>query len=373
MVKLRASYGCNGNLVPAPALPIIRYSPANATTNLIFAGVASPPNPDLHWEKVRMVNLGLDLASKNDRIRSSIDYYRKNAIDLVGPTPVDPTSGVSSMNKNTASLVGHGLDLDLTVLVIRKPFIWQSQLFFSYVTNKITGYRSGSFTPANVVGDGYNIGAVQGQKPYSLASYRWAGLDPQTGDPLGYFNDAVSKDYSSITGEAAITDIVFQGTTRPPYFGSWLNSFSYKGFTLSANLVYKFRYLFRRQVLNYTTLFNSWVGNNEYAQRWQKPGDEQFTNVPSLVYPAVNKRDQFYSLSEASVEKGDLIRLQDVNLNYTFNELHLCKKQLQSVQLYVYASNFGLIWRANKKGLDPDYGTATPPSLSISFGLKTTF
>jgi nucleoside-diphosphate-sugar epimerase len=92
-----------------------------------------------------------------------------------------------------------------------------------------------------------------------------------------------------------------------------------------------------------------------------------------LVYPAVNKRDQFYSLSEASVEKGDLIRLQDVNLNYTFNELHLCKKQLQSVQLYVYASNFGLIWRANKKGLDPDYGTATPPSFSISFGHKTTF
>ena len=37
--------------------------------------------------------------------------------------------------------------------------------------------------------------------------------------------------------------------------------------------------------------------NTEFAQRWQKPGDELKTNVPSVIYPANSLRDNFYDYS----------------------------------------------------------------------------
>lgn len=320
-----------------------------------------------------MINFGLDFAFKNDRIKGSLDYYRKNSTDLLASTAVDPTVGVGNMTKNTADLIGHGLDLDLTANIIRGKLNWQSQLVFSYVTNKVTRYYAVAQTPFTLLTDGYSINPVPGKAPYSLISYKWAGLDPATGDPMVYYLGAPSKDYASIGSKATINDLVFSGTTRPPYYGNFINSVSFQGFTLTANMAFKFSYWFRRQALSYNTLFNQWAGNREFSQRWQKPGDETSTNVPSMIYPVNNNRDRAYIFSSASVERGDLIRLQDLSLNYTFDKLRVGKTVIQSSQLYIYAANCGILWRANNKGLDPDYGTSTPPPLSISLGIKTTF
>lgn len=59
-------------------------------------------------------------------------------------------------------------------------------------------------------------------------------------------------------------------------------------------------------------------GHSDYANRWQKPGDELNTNIPSNRYESNSARDAFYLGSEVLVEKGDHIRLQYINLNYSF-------------------------------------------------------
>jgi TonB-linked SusC/RagA family outer membrane protein len=374
LLKLRTSYGYSGNVVPLSALTTINYnSNPNSLTNLTYASVFNPPNPDLHWEKTGMINFGLDLASKNNRIKTSIDYYRKASTGLLAPDLVDPTVGVSSMTKNTADLLGHGIDLDIQATIINSKLVWQVQQIFSWVTNKVTRYYAPAQTPFTLLTDGYSINPIPGRAPYSLVSYKWAGLDPSTGDPMAYYLGQPSKDYPYIAAKATLADLVFHGTTRPAFFGNCINTFSFQKFTLTANIAYKFHYWCRRQVLSYNAMFNQWVTNKEFSQRWQKPGDEQFTNVPSMVYPANTNRDRIYTFSSASVEKGDLIRLQDLALSYTFGKVRVAKAIINSLQLYAFATNGPLLWVANKKGLDPDYGTSTPPSVSISFGLKTTF
>lgn len=112
--------------------------------------------------------------------------------------------------------------------------------------------------------------------------------------------------------------------------------------------------------------------NADFENRWQQPGDENKTTVPSMVYPTDFYRDQFYQLSQATVEKGDVVRLQDVNLTYTFSPGKFLGKTLKNLQLYVYASNLPILWRANKLGIDPDYLTL-PPSVSVAFGIKAGF
>jgi hypothetical protein len=136
---------------------------------------------------------------------------------------------------------------------------------------------------------------------------------------------------------------------------------------LSFNVTYKLGYYFRKNTIVYTDLFSSWVGNGDFEKRWQKPGDEKNTSVPSMIYPDDYYRDYFYRKSEATVEKGDHVRLQDISLTY---DVPHRKRQAPLLHFYFYASNLGILWKANKDGLDPDANNSYPVPLSVSAGCK---
>jgi hypothetical protein len=111
--------------------------------------------------------------------------------------------------------------------------------------------------------------------------------------------------------------------------------------------------------------------HSDFAQRWQKPGDEQYTQVPSVSLTTNVNRDFIYQFSETLVERGDHIRLQDLQITYSLQKRHLPKMPFQSVQLYVYANNLGLLWKASNASYDPDYQDGTLPK-TIAAGLKFT-
>lgn len=370
LLRVRFTYGYNGNVRnDLAAVPTIRYVSVNSVNNLLYAQVNSLPNPQLRWETTGILNIGIDIAAKNDIVSGSIEYFHKKATDLLSPTRVDPTIGLSLMTINAANLSGDGVDVKLNFKISDKAVKVNTLLFFSYVTNRVTKYFNTIANKGGYTGTGYSITPIEGKDPYSIISYRWGGLDPQTGDPMGYLNGVLSKDYAKLSAPVNLEDLVFTGPTRPPYFGNIINSFSWKGITLSANIGYKMGFYFRRSSVNYNSFFSSWSAHKDYSARWKQPGDEVFTSVPSMVYPSPGNRDRFYNNSEATVEKGDNIRLQDISLSYEPVKM----KYLNNFRFYIYASNLGMLWSANKHGIDPDYGTGVPPGLSITFGIKTNF
>lgn len=374
VLKLRLTYGYNGNVRNnLAAVPTILYSGLSGITNLQTAQINSLSNPELRWEKVGMINAGIDFSANNNVLEGSIDFYHKNAKDLLSPAPIDPTLGASQMTVNTANLSGDGIDVRLNARIGNGPLKYNTQLLFSYVRNKVTKYLIEFANKGGYPGFAYGITPIEGRDPYAMISYRWGGLDGQTGDPTGYINDVSSTDYTKLVSPATFSDLVFSGSTRPPYFGNFINTFTWKGLSLSANIRYRFGYFFRRTSLNYTSLFNQWQGHSEFANRWQKPGDEQHTNVPSMVYPSISNRDKFYNYSEATVEKGDFIKLQDVSLGYQPSDRWLKKYSFKNLRLYVYVSNPGLLWTKNKMGIDPEYGNAIPLPPTISFSIQFGF
>jgi hypothetical protein len=165
------------------------------------------------------------------------------------------------------------------------------------------------------------------------------------------------------------------GSAQPTLFGSFMNTFSYKNLSVSINIIYKAGYVFKRSSINYSQLFNNWNGNVDFVNRWQQPGDEKKTSVPSM--PNLNdidpSRDQFYNQSQAVVVKGDNIRLQDINLSYVITRKDWHAIPVDHIQIYVYGNNLGILWRANKYGLDPNYPTGIPLPPSIAFGVKAGF
>lgn len=373
-LKFRFTYGYAGTPPSAPALATIRYLSVNPSTGYANADINTPPNSSLRWETVRTINAGIDFSALKNRISGSLEWFQKQSDDLSGPIPSDPTIGFLTVGRNIADISGNGIDLMLHTENINNVLQWRTSFNFSYAKIIVTDY----YQPYGIMKplDGQlspNVGRVA----YGLYSYRWAGLDPITGDPQGYFNGYVSKDYRRILQDS-IQDYAFNGSALPLYFGNILNDFSWKGFSISANITYKLAYYFRKGTINYNALYNNWISNADYALRWKKPGDEAFTTVPSMIYPiptALANRDAFYAGSEATVLKGDNIKLQNVRLNYNWNNKSLRRFVVRSVQFFLYVNNLNIIlWKANSSGVDPDYPRSTlPPIRTWAAGINANF
>jgi hypothetical protein len=375
LCRLRASFGYNGNIDNnQSAKTVITYAPApDVYTNLPYANIANPSNPRLRWEKVGILNFGLDLALFNNRLTGTIEYYQKKAKDLFASAPLDPTSGFSRLVLNSANIRGRGLDIQLNSVNTTGKIKWSTTWILSYSRNKVAKYLNSFSTARSYVGAGNTFNPLEGKDVYALFSYRWAGLDPANGDPQGYFQGQVSKNYSAIRNDS-ISSLKYHGSAAPLYFGAIRNTIALGHFALSANIIFKMDYYFRRSSINYSGLINSWTTHSDYAARWQKPGDELLTNIPSFVYPANSYRDEFYTYSEATVERADHIRLQDIRIDYEWNNIKPKQKLIRKILFYIYADNLGILWRANKQHLDPDYfKDALPAPKSFAIGCKIDF
>ena len=379
-LNFRATYGYSGNVdLSRSALAVATYGTI-AASNLPFARISTLNNPELRWEQVGTFNAGFDFSLKGNVLSGSIEYYRKKGTDLYGPAPFDYTAGGNignTITRNVANIKGEGIDFILNTINIDRRFRWTSSLIFNYAETKVSAYFSPqSKRISSLIGSGNVITPVVGKPVYSIAAYKWGGLD-NLGRPQGYLDNKLSIDYARIIDEGATkgTDgnLVYIGSATPLYAGSLTNSFSFKHITLSINLNYKFDYYFRRPTLSYATLINGAPGHMDYVKRWQNPGDELNTNVPAFIYPVDAQMGSIYSNSEIHVFKADHIRLQHIALSYTLDR-HLAKGlPFKDLQVGFNLANGGIIWRANKEGLDPENAGAIPPAKVYALSFTANF
>ena len=376
---LRATHGYTGNVSGRSAYITSRIEGTYTRTGRVYQTITSPPNPQLSWENVGMTNIALDFLAFGKRLSGSVEHYRKKATDLLSSEPINPSSGVTSLYGNWSSLKGWGWDINLmSKNVLTKDFFWQSDLILSYTNEKVTHYDLKPSTDRLYLTSNLGQYPIEGKPLYGIYSFTWAGLD-EAGQPQGYFDGEISKDYTNIYNNTRLDDYVYHGRATPPLFGSIRNTFRYRELELSFNISAQFGYYIRRAGMNYGSLYSdvsygSAPFQYDYLNRWQQPGDEAHTHVPAAVYPLISNRETFYNMTEVLVERGDHIRLRDIRLAY---RLKIPQIGISSVQLYGYVNNLGVIWAANKLGFDPGrvYRTAMsyPVVRTYSFGLNIDF
>lgn len=374
-VRLRMTYGYNGNVYHGTAYLTGKYSTSTLTgLPRINPYDMTAPNPELSWERIRNINLGLDFGIANDRLTGSLEFYRKDGKNLVQPIELPPSTGFNTFYGNAAETRSNGIDLMITSRNLDKSFRWNTTFLFSLLKDKIISYDVPQF--AGAIHTSAATG-VEGKPLNAIFSYKWAGLDPKNGDPMGFVNGIPSKDYIGIINNYFPDSLVYSGSLVPTIFGSLRNDFHYRRFGLSFNIIYKLGNVFRRPTMsiNYTDLLNGF-GNGDFSQRWQKQGDELTTQIPSALYPNDLNRDNFYRYSEQLIESGSHIRLQDIRLSYDLATGNT--KLFKALQFYAYASNVGILWKANKYDLDPDAVPATgahvfPNPFSVAMGIRANF
>ena len=383
-LKLRASYGYTGNSNNTLSGKfIINYSSSpDLITNLPYSTSGRAPNPDLKWEEVRIQNFGLDFQMLN-RLNGTFEIFQKQSKDVIAEASLPPSSGVVTYTLNFASMRTKGYEFSLSSKNIMGPINWTSDFGFSHAKTIVTNVNTSLGSKASDFRS-YSLTPIPGKIVYGIGSYRWAGLDPVTGDPQGYYMGHVSKDYTAIFNDS-LQNQVFHGSSIPLSSAYFRNNLSWRGITVSLNITGRFNYYFREPALtiDYTSTTEGTSYISDYYQRWQKPGDELLTNVPSMYYPVsvtAAQRNQFYQYAEIHVKRADNIRIQDIRFSYQWINKNSRRIPIKQAQFFFYPNNLNVIvWRAEKSPYDPDFAggssdvIAAPRPKTLTIGINLIF
>ncbi|MBV8252255.1 MAG: SusC/RagA family TonB-linked outer membrane protein [Chitinophaga sp.] len=363
-LSVRATYGINGNIWKegGPYLIAADESNTNYWTNEFQSYVSSPPNAGLRWEKTQVTNLGIDFMVLNKRLSGSIDLYNKKTNDLLGARNTDPTIGWSSVVMNYGSMINRGIELTLKSRNLEsKVMYWNTSLNFSYNRNKITALENSGNTPYSYYSGAQNrVGKPMG----SLYSIRYAGLD-ETGRPQAYTADG--KIVKS-TQQLSVQDLVYSGTSVPPFATSLLNNIGYKGFDLFFMFTYYGGHVLRDVHSPYLTLFPELNYTNNLdrlaLKHWKKAGDEKDPDMaPGYAAATSGVITDLWDAADKHIRKGDYIKLRDVTMSYTLPNKLISKAAFKNVKVSLQLQNIWR-WTANSQNIDPEVwnGTTLSPT-----------
>lgn len=368
-LKLRASYGANGNL------PSSYYGyQSTYTTGAFYNGKPSPwestlGNEELTWEKNYALNLGLDIGLFS-RVNVSLDWYTRTTKDLLMSKQLNSISGFSSLLTNVGQMRNTGVELEVRSNNIKtKDFSWTTAFNLSHNKNKILKLAD---LPWFV--DGRYV-RKEGYPFNTIYLREYAGVDPETGSALYYDNQQDENgNYTKnkVTDPGQASPIPLKDIT-PTISGGFMNTFNYKFIDLSFNLSYSFggySYDNASYILQddgYSVISNK---STEQRRRWQKPGD--ITDVPRFVYG--NKKGGNYNSSRA-IHSTDHIRLKSLILGLNAPKAWLQKLGIGNARIYFSGTNL-LTWAAYGQ-YDPEMsgvvGFYTPPLKTYAFGLELKF
>ncbi|CAL1520145.1 SusC/RagA family TonB-linked outer membrane protein [Chitinophaga sp. MM2321] len=364
-LRFRVSYGTSANPFSSSALGPFAYFAAYGTNQ--YGGnpaiiPTSPGNPMYNWEYAKEFNAGFDLGMWNNRIRIITDVYNKITSNLFIEQPLSITSGFETLFLNSGSMRNRGIEMDVQVDVVKNRNItWNVGVNFAYNKNVITDLGG-----ADDITQG-STQIVRVGLPYgSHYAPKWAGVDPQTGDPLYYDRDGkTTSDYN----ETALSVAEF-GTYIPPFTGGFNTGVNWKGFYLNA------LFTFADKTMRYLNedYFNenpSFATSNQSVRmlydRWKTPGQ-------NAILP---KFDASRGFSSKDIQDASYLRLRNVNLGYNFpKELLTSLKFVQGIQIFVQAQNL-YTW-TSWKSFDPENNNGDgrfdyPAARTYTVGLNVNF
>ena len=350
-VKLRASYGVNGNI---NSLSDFSWTNAMSLSGLYgindgLTTMASPStilaNEDLTWEESRQTDLGLDVRMFKDRLTLGVDYYDKYTTNMLVSITAPAVSGASTTYVNRGKIRNYGLEFEASWKgQIGSDFNYSISANLSTVHNNVVesplgaGRTSGGtnfFLPITYLEEGYPM--------WYIRTYKVKGLD-ENGDTVYYTADELGTDDGL------------------DYAGSGIPDFTY-GITLTANWK------------NWDfTVFGSGVQGNEMFLCILRP-DLPICNLPAFLYtdrwtssntnaewPRPSSKDLFmsgghYSQSDYWVFDASYFKIKQIQLGYTMPKKVLDALHIKGLRIYGSLENAFTFTKY--PGNDPESMSAT--------------
>jgi len=347
MVKLRSSYGQvgNENIGDYYAWQALYTLGRNNGPEAGFSQ-ESLGNQGLIWEKNNSYDAGVEFALFRNRLSGSVEYFNRESEDLLFEVQLPLSSGVASRIENIGSMYNRGLEIRLAGDIIKtSAFTWNLDVNWTTYKNEIT----------KLPYDELVSGTKKLKKGRSLQDFwlrEYYGVDPDNGDALYRaitYNESNSKIIGSdtVTSNANNARYHYAGSAIPKFSGGVTNTFTYKGFTLSALLTYSVGGQFYDS--QYATLMNhgTYGGamHEDMLNRWQNPGD--ITNVPRLQ---VGNTANLAAASDRWLTDASYLNFRSVSLGYNLPAALSTRLKLRNVNIFATGENLALITK--RKGMN---------------------
>jgi len=389
-LRLRASYGVAGNdgigdfrYTDLYGLSVIDKQPA---IYWAYKGVDS-----ITWERSNILDIGLEITIKKDRLKLEVDYYNRVTNKLLFPRPVAPSLGYTSILSNDGSIKNAGIDWMITSKVVKTRNV------------ELSLRLNGNFNRSKVLALPYEMRfgdrrqqIMSGSLAVGHALDEWyfrsyAGVDPETGESqwIQYYDENVDPDgvkdtyiidvytythqdtedgsllypdadiRTKITKNMSKAGYNFIGKRRGPYvYGGFGIDFTAYGFELSA--------MFNYQLggYGYDNIYAQMMGDEAYGQTsWHKDmlgawkhenypgGGNTGTNVPRLTGGLGQYAPYANYLSDRFLTSNNAFQISNVKLAYYFPKRWIKKALLNSLSVWVSGDN--LYVASARKGYFP--------------------
>lgn len=429
MLSIRPGWGLVGNQPTADYLYVNQYG----TDNVYLGSSAMKPNnlklTTLRWESKYTWNVGFDLGFFNNKLTMDINLYTQTTKDmLMGNVRIPSISGFSTLSyMNVGDMNNKGWEFNIlgNKFIEKGKFSMDMNITFANNRNVITKMDpivletlNYDWVPENAkllqrVQIDNPFGAIYGFRYKGVYSYNYDSYEKalaegktapivynangeiirdQNGDPLQMkFNYGEGSEYNFKGGDAIYEDvnhdgninqldIVYLGNSLPKLTGGFGFKFNYGRWSLNAQFNYRIDY----DVVNMARLnMESMTSNNNQSQavnyRWRKEGD--VTSIPRALIGNQGIANYNTMISDRFVEDGTFLRLNYLQLSYSFPQNMVKKIGLNELRFYASANN--LFCLTKYSGVDPELGyggygvttdnAQTPRAKSYTFGITVGF
>ena len=372
-LALRVSAGRTGNNAISVYRSLEAYG--TSTSGAVFDGsqaITVYPsrleNPDLTWEKTTLYNVAVDFGAFDNRLNISLEGYYSRTTDLLLTLQTAHVTGFTSRYTNIGSTTNSGFELTIESRNIVNPkFRWNTTLTLSHNNQMVEDIGHEEYIAALSSGGNSPFmmyGYKAGYPLNSLWGFKYAGVW-KTAEEFER-NQHTHTYVSSTTGNNPMTmrgypkyvdtnndgilsedDLVYMGNSDPFLYGGLQNTFHIGRFKLG---VY-FTYSLGGKIYNYSELAMG-GGNSSNQYRYMIDAWHPVRN-PDSDLPRAGT-DDILVPSDLQIHDASYLRLQNVNLSYTF-DLRKKTKALRDITLSFVGNN---IWLWSKyNGFDPDVST----------------
>ena len=368
-LKLHTSYGLTGNSEIDMYRSLARVSSGTLLINDVrnpYSYVSSMANPDLKWEKTGQFDVGMEIGLWQNKLTFDIAYYNKKTTDLLLDCPLPHSTGFSTVYKNIGSVRNSGMDLMINARpVTTNDFSWSSTVNLNYNKNKILhlGENDEDIEMNWWVGGSESILRV-GENMSAFYGYRRLGVYTQED-----YNNGLC-DLNQV-GRAKRTDkkeIIGKG--MPDWTGSWINNFSYKNFDLTMD----FQFVWGVETMQqfYHSTYDRFGITNGLSNILYDAynGSNPETMQQAIYLCNSGHAGQDTTIDDSWIANGSYLRLNMLQLGYTFDSSIAKKLGLQGLRVYASGNNLFLITAKDFNGYDPE---GTSQGSSNQFGQNMVF
>ncbi len=378
-LKVRGSFGLlgNSNIPNNISTSRVTFYPTytgffgNPSTPVTGANIDTqvPPNA-LRWEQAREFDAGLEMRFFTNRLAAELDYYNRRTVNAVFPVPVLSSPGYANSVgylDNNASFQNQGVEAALRwTSAGTGDFSYSLGFTGAYNQNKVLSTLSGAplFAGNLPLGDYRTTISRVGAPIGAFFGYQNTGVFQTAQEVADSPQSATAKPgdlkYADTNGDGLLDarDYVVLGNPNPRVtYGLNLN-FRYKLVDLQVDI----------QGVGGVEFFNAQrlvrVGNENYTEdfyrnHWTGAGTSNTT-------PSADLSGRNLDPSSYYVEKGDYIRLRNVQLGFNFPKSVLAPLRLQALRLYANTQN--PLTLTKYKGFSPEVG-GTPTFAGIDLNV----